>query len=120
MTRLHQLCSESRYSPRLTLPRGLLDASLPPPVVWNWFNDCAKVSVLNLSQLGLGIEASRPLQGNLQLRVKTPLCCYLLEGKICHQQITGLGYYFGVNCFDCKEQLEELVAEATAQQRRLT
>lgn len=105
------ICHECRHAPRVALPKGLLTAKLPPPLVWNWFTDNRQVSILNLSLVGLGIESEKPICGALILRLKTDTLCYQIHGDICHQKATQGGFYYGVNCEGENGPLAELLTQ---------
>ena len=109
MNHVHVLETDLRHAPRVCLPKGQLLAKLPPPTVWNWFTDNRLVAILNLSSVGMGIESDKPIEGQLILRLNSNQVCYQVCGTICHQKSTHNGFYYGIDCANAHETLEDIL-----------
>ncbi|MCM2681210.1 PilZ domain-containing protein [Echinimonas agarilytica] len=109
---------ESRSSDRVSIAKGVIKATLPPPAVWNWFTDISEVAILNFSKSGLGIEAPKPLSDQITIRIKDLNGhSQLVSGAVRHRKRTLTGYYYGVSFDAITPSLSRLIEALTPPKR---
>ena len=99
-----------RIHQRTNITKGELQANIPVPSVWNWFNNVSTVDVINISFSGIGVISRSKLPTIVSFYFKSndrPLT--IISGRLRYETVHKGVYHCGVQIVRGHNELVHLL-----------